>query len=228
MTLPSFTTLELTLADGIGQLVLNQPPSNMMTLEFFREFREAVDFIEGNPEFGALVISGNGRHFSAGAELKSLHDEIRTGSVVVDGRVTEVPELLIRNFQAFLKIEKFQIPVITAIRGVCLGSALELTLFSHFRFCGEDAIFGLPEVSFNLLPGLGGIKKMSSIVGTGRTLELVLKSNTFSAAEAYEMKLVHAILPRRELMTASIGFARSVMENYHLEKAGLYLKKYFA
>jgi enoyl-CoA hydratase/carnithine racemase len=199
-----------------------------MTLEFFREFRHAVDFIGQSGEFNALVISGTGRHFSSGAELPSLLEEIRTGSHITNGHVDEVPAMLTENYLAFLRLEQFDIPVITAIRGVCLGSALELALFSHFRFCGEDAVFGLPEASFNLVPGLGGIKKMSDLIGRSRTLELVLRSNTFSAAEAAGLKIVHKILPKRELVQTSIGFARFVAPDFRKGKAGLYIKKYFS
>jgi enoyl-CoA hydratase/carnithine racemase len=228
MTLPGFATLDLSLTDGIGHLVLKQPPSNSMTLEFFREFGEAVDLIGNNPGFRALVISGHGRHFSSGAGLPALLEEIRSGSVVANGVVTGVPAVLTANYETFLKLERFEIPVISAIRGVCLGSALELTLFSHFRFCGEDAVFGLPETSFNLVPGLGGIVKMSALIGRSRALELVLKANTFSAAEALEMKFVQKILPKREVVRSAIKFAQSVTTDFHKEKAALYIKKYFA
>lgn len=228
MALPSYKTIELRLNDGIGHLLMNQPPSNKMTLEFFREFSEAVDYIALDNSFKALVISGNGRHFSSGAELPSLLEEIHSGSIVRNGQVVEVPPLLTSNYESFLKLEQFEIPVITAIRGVCLGSALELTLFSHFRFCGEDAVFGLPETSFNLLPGLGGVKKMSSLIGRSKTLELVLKAGTFSASEALAMKIVHRVLPKRELVKSAIEFAQFSANDFRKEKVVLYLKKYFA
>lgn len=228
MALPSYKTIELRLNDGIGHLLMNQPPSNKMTLEFFREFSDAVDYIALDNNFKALVISGNGRHFSSGAELPSLLEEIHSGSIVRNGQVVEVPPLLTSNYESFLKLEQFEIPVITAIRGVCLGSALELTLFSHFRFCGEDAVFGLPETSFNLLPGLGGVKKMSSLIGRSKTLELVLKAGTFSASEALAMKIVHRVLPKRELVKSAIEFAQFSANDFRKEKVVLYLKKYFA
>lgn len=228
MTIPSFSTFDLKMVDGIGHLVLNQPPSNKMTMEFFREFKEVVDLIGNDNAFKALVISGNGRHFSSGADLPSLLKEIQSGSVQTDGVSMDVPAFLTDNYQAFLRLEHLNIPVITAIRGVCLGSAMELTLFSHFRFCGEDAVFGLPETSFNLVPGLGGIKKLSDLIGRSRTLELVLKARTFSAEEALAMKVIHKVLPKREVVETAIGFAQSLSSGFYREKSPLYLKQYFS
>lgn len=229
MMLPEYTTLKLNQYDGVGHLVLNQPPSNSMSLEFLREFKDVVDFIDHDQPFLSLVISGAGRHFSSGADLQSLLSEIRQGTAhPVEDANQVVPGFLTDNYEAFLKLEHLQIPVITAIRGVCLGSALELTLFSHFRFCGEDAVFGLPECSYNLLPGLGGIKKLSDLLGRSKTLEIVLKARTFSAEEAQMMKVVHRVLPKREVVETSMEFARSLSPGFFREKSPLYLKQFFS
>jgi len=229
MSLAPCTTIGLTLHDHIGHLVLNQPPSNMMTLTFFREFRNIIQYLTGLKDLKALVISGKGRHFSSGAELSGLLDDIRLNTTTnAAGQLEQVPLSLMQNYETLVQLERFDIPVIAAIRGVCLGSALELALFCHFRFCGEDAVFGLPETSFNLVPGLGGIKKLSDLIGRGRTLELVLRGKTFSAAEALELKVVHKILPKRDLVETALAFAGSMGPDFRSEKARLYMKKYFA
>ena len=199
-----------------------------MTLDFFRELDEVIGFITGNPEIHALVISGKGRHYSSGAELTSLLNEIREKSTTgPKENLLEIPEFLATNYRSFLRIEELEIPVISAIRGVCLGSALELALFSHFRFCGEDAVFGLPEASFNLIPGLGGIYKLASLAGKAKALEFVLKGKTFTAEEALRLKLADKILPRREVVQQSLDFAKNIAPEYRKEKRPLYLKNYF-
>jgi enoyl-CoA hydratase/carnithine racemase len=130
-----------------------------------------------------------------------------------------------RNSRSFLFFEETEIPVIAAIRGVCIGSAFELALFSHFRFCGEDAVLGLPETTFNLMPGLGGIRKMAALCGQAKAIELVLKGNTFGAEQAQQYHLVDRIIPRRKVVEFSVAFARKVMKNYKKQKAPLYLQQ---
>jgi len=229
LIVPTHHTLQLKIVDEVGQLILNQPPSNKMSLDFFKELDDVVDFITRTPEIRALVINGKGRHYSSGAELSSLLNEIRIKSTTDhQENLMEAPLFLATNYRTFLGLEKMEIPVVSAIRGVCLGSALELALFSHFRFCGEDAVFGLPESSFNLMPGLGGISKLASLAGKAKTIELVLKGKTFTAEDAIRLNIVDRILPRREVVQRSLVFAKTLIADYRVGKKTLYLKNYFS
>ncbi|MEI7983714.1 MAG: enoyl-CoA hydratase/isomerase family protein [Bacteroidota bacterium] len=220
-------TVHFQIQDGVGHLILNLPPANKMTLAFFEEFNKLVSQVSSDPVIKALVISGNGRHFSSGADLSVLLSEIeRTAKVNNDGTISRVPDFMVTNYQSFLKLEAMNIPVISAIRGVCLGSALELALFSHYRFCGEDAVFGLPEASFNLIPGLGGIRKMTALAGKANALELILRGKTFSAEDALKIHVVDRILPKRGVVDAGLEFAHRIKEGYRKEKKIMYLKKF--
>jgi enoyl-CoA hydratase len=134
-------------------------------------------------------------------------------------------EFINRNYEAFLFFKKTEIPVISAIRGVCLGSAFELALLSHFRFCGEDAVLGLPETTFNLLPGVGGISGMVELVDKAVAMELILSGITFPAEDALKLKLVDRIIPKREVVLHAFDFAKAVMNNYHKGKKDLLLQK---
>jgi len=229
MKIPAYSTLRLVLDEGIGLLELNSPPSNAMNMEFFREFGEALYFISLCGEFHALIISGHGRHYSSGADVPVLLKEINE-NVVTDerGKLQHIPEFLSKNYESFLLLESLSIPVISAIRGVCLGSALELALFSHFRLCGEEAVFGLPEASFNLAPGLGGMYKLCSMAGLAFALERVLKGSTFSAEDALKHGIVDKVVPKKVLIPAAFDFARQVMQDFRVEKRGLYIKKYLS
>ena len=193
-------TLQWTIEQGIGRLTLNQPPSNTMTMEFFREMRHLVAEISAVHNIRAIVISGNGRHFSSGADITELLSQ-------VDNKT------MLDNYQAFVMLEQLDIPVIAAIRGVCLGSAFELALFSHFRICAQDAVLGLPESNFNLMPGIGGIQRVASLAGKARAIELILRGITFSAHDALEMGLVDAVVPRGEVIPLSLAFANALPLN---------------
>ena len=229
MNIPGYSTILLQIDEGIGRLELNTPPSNTMTMKFFTEFSSVLEFISNSQEFKDLVITGHGRHYSSGADVPVLLKEILEKTKTDEhGRLTVVPDFLSNNYRSLLMLESFSIPIISAIRGVCLGSALELALFSHFRLCGEDAVFGLPEASFNLVPGLGGIYKLACISGEALALERVLKGSTFTAEDALKYKIIDKIVPKKALMPTAFNFAREVMQDFRVEKRGLYIKKYFS
>ncbi len=229
MNIPVYSTIHLVFDEGIGLLELNTPPSNTMTMEFFAEFASVLEFIRAHTEFRALIISGRGRHFSSGADVPVLLREIlEKAETDKNGKLTKVPDFLSSNYKSLLILESFNIPVISSIRGVCLGSALELALFSHFRLCGEDAVFSLPEASFNLVPGLGGIYKLCCISGQALALDRVLRGSTFTAEDAFKYRIVDKLVPKKVLLATATGFAREVMQDFRIEKRALYVKKYLA
>lgn len=222
----SFNTINFSLADGIGHIELNQPPANQMTSRFFAEFNELVDHLRVLNGVNALIISSSGRHFSSGANLEELLGLSSANYGKIDKSINEEwAAISERNYRSFLFLEQSEIPVIAAIRGVCLGSAFELALFCHFRFCGEDSVFGLPESSYNLIPGLGGIRKTALLCGQAKAIELILRGKTFAAEEALSYHLVDRIVSKRKVVEFSIAFARKIVKNYRKQKGLLYLQQ---
>jgi len=205
--------LQWDIEEGIGWLRLNQPPSNTMTIAFFTELRSLVQSIKSAPGLKALIICGMGRHFSSGAEINELLQNIDE-------------QVMLENYRSFVMIEQLDIPVISAIRGVCIGSAFELALFSHFRICSEDAVLGLPESNFNLMPGIGGIQRVARLAGTAKALEITLRGNTFPASDAFAMGLVDAVVPRGELLPLSIQIAKALPDKIDMANRSIYLHKY--
>ncbi len=223
----TFHTIKWSVVDQIGHLVLDQPPSNTMTVQFFQEMTALRDVVVHLQELKGLVIYGSGRHYSSGADLDELLREIAGKSTQVDTDYDNQGELFLRNnYKALSYFEELRFPVISAIRGVCLGSALELALFSHFRFCGEDAIFALPETTFNLIPGIGGIQRFAKHAGNARTLDYILTGRTFDAAEALDLGLVDHVFPKKEIIESSVEFIRQLPENYTQSMREVYLKRF--
>ena len=149
--------------DDIGYLNFIDAPENRMDTLFFQELQMLTTDTIPKSKIVAIIISGSGRHFSSGANLDDLFHEIEN-----EKRESSV---LIANHHSLKFLNDLNIPVIAAIKGVCLGSALELALHCHFRLCSNDAIFGLPESSFGLIPGLGGIPKLRQLAGKAKALE---------------------------------------------------------
>jgi enoyl-CoA hydratase len=202
--------------DGIGHMVLNQPPSNEMTIGFFEEMNTLTARLSEMQGIRGIIITGIGRHFSSGADLDEL-----LGTISATGC-----GFLQANRRSMNFIEDASVPVVAAVRGVCLGSAFELALRSHFRICCEDAVFGLPESTFNLMPGLGGIRRIAALSGKANALELALRGRTFSAEEALALGLVDSMVPKKQLQHAAIALINSVSAGYRKEKRALYKTRY--
>ncbi len=223
----NFHTIKWSVVDRIGRLVLNQPPSNTMIVEFFREMTELMEVIVHLQELKAIVIYGNGRHFSSGADLDELLQEIAGEDPHLETGCDEKAVNFLRtNYRALSDFEELPVPVISAIRGVCLGSALELAFFSHFRFCGEEAIFALPETTFNLIPGIGGIHRFAMLAGNAGALDYILTGRTFNAQTALKLGIVDTIWPKKEVVDRAVEFAKKLPERYNKAMRKVYLKRY--
>jgi len=190
--------------DGLGFISFIDPPENRMDSIFFEEFGVIIDEIIPASTAIALIISGSGRHFSSGAELEDLFR-------IIQQKKTDT---LISNYELFHSLSQMKIPVIAAIKGVCIGSGLELALHCHFRLCAEDAILGLPESSFGLIPGLGGISKLMEFSGKAKAIELALKGHHFNANDALKWHIVDEVYPKKIVVEKAIQLAKLSAENY--------------
>src|SRR4030042_1948988 len=195
-------TIDWKIEDDIGHLVLNQPPANTMTRLFFEELAMLTRDILPRAGIKALIISGKGRHFSAGADHYDLRNRIMEN--LPSAFPDELPDFLKETTRSFLFIENLPVPTFAAIRGTCLGSALELALHCKYRICAEGTVLGFPESSFGLMPGCGGSVKLPSITGLAKAIELTVSGRNFSAAEAYEWGIVHKIVHRRSLLDETL------------------------
>jgi len=204
-------TISWKIENGIGHLVLNQPPANTMTRYFFDELNLLTLEIIPESEIKSLVIYGNGRHFSSGADHYDLSDRIREN--LPEGYPAELPSFLNKTIQSFLYIDKLQIPTFAAIRGTCFGSALELALTCKYRICAEGTVLGFPESSFGLMPGCGGSVKLSAIVGRSKAIELIISGRNFSAAEAYHWGIVHKVVHRKILIGETLKMVKALIES---------------
>ncbi|OHD64152.1 MAG: hypothetical protein A2176_00740 [Spirochaetes bacterium RBG_13_51_14] len=165
------------------------------------------------PESGVsgIVVYGVGRHFSSGADLDDLTDAIRNANRTVDRNGATIDStMLMDNLRSFIFFEELNVPVIAAVRGVCLGSGLELALFCHGRICGQGAVLGLPEATFGLIPGCGGIQKIISAAGMARTMELVLTGASFTSEDALRWNIVDKIVPKKDVVETAINYIKEL------------------
>ncbi len=132
-----------------------------------------------------ILVTGEARHFSSGADLSYFTGcEFTTEEI---GKLFEAGREIINGLE---NIEK---PVIAAIDGACLGAGLEIALACQLRYCSQKAIFGFPEVSHEIIPGYGGLQRLLAIAGKSRTLEIALTGEVFGAEYARQFGIVNAI-----------------------------------
>lgn len=205
----------------IGFLMFNNPPGNEMTPEFYHKLEKLTLSTIPESKVKAIIIMGSGRHFSSGAELSSLFDIVAKNSCNEKAKpIDSGSNKLSQNLKTFDYFRHLKIPVIAAIRGVCVGAALELAMFCHFRICAEGAVLGLPESTYGLIPGIGGAQNMVALAGQTKAIELILKGNTCSAEQALKWNIVDIVVPKNKLKKIALNLAELSSTDYRN-----YLKK---
>ena len=193
--------------EEIGLMEINNPPHNYLERPDFIKLETIKKFV--NTGIKALIISGTGRNFSAGANLISIQRQIKDKK--------QFHEQLIKGNQLLNYLDELDIPVIAAISGVCFGAGLEIALASDIRYCEKDSIFAFPEVNNDLIPGLGGIRRMISITGKSTALDLILEGNMINAEKSLELKLVDRIVEKKKVAEYAVTMARKMTINRPLK-----------
>ncbi len=208
-----FKVLSWHIKDNIGFLQLNNPPSNQMGSKFFEEFYWWRTEIVEKADIKAVIIYGNGRHFSSGAVIDDLIGII-SRSYRQSNDIKKVSEFLNINSHVFYSLKELKIPVIAAVNGVCLGSAFELALCADYIICGEKAVLGLPETTFGLMPGCTGTLTLTKLTSKANAIEIILSGNTFNPEKALEYKLINKIVPSKKLLEIAVKTANSLSKSF--------------
>jgi len=200
--------IDINITDEIGILIVKNPPQNYLTEPEFIPVTELKEWIEGN-YLKALIISGSGRHFSAGANLDSIYT-LAAGGEQMEVTMDKGKELL-----AFL--QDLDIPVVAAISGVCFGGGLEIALACHIRICSENALFAFPETNHGLMPGLGGTLRLRERISLQESLKMILGGDIINAEEALLLNVVDTIVKNEEPLPYTLHFLRRITEGRPLK-----------
>jgi len=198
-----FDIADFKITDEIGILKLNNPPQNYLIEPAFADLEKLQRCL--NDDIKGLIITGTGRHFSAGADMSHLKEMAANGGAL-EKKMTAGNRLL--NF-----IYNLDIPTIAAIKGVCFVGGLEIALSCQIRFCNSKALFAFPEVNHGLIPGLGGIVRASHLIGNAALLQMALGGDVMDAGKALEIKLVDAIIETEEVENYAIKMMKKMVED---------------
>lgn len=176
---------------------------NTLSLELLAELDQALTAsVDGGAR--ALIITGEGRAFCAGAHLRYFTEtdpRIGSGSFALRDRYLQPIATV------FDRIETLPIPVIAAINGFALGGGCEMSLACDFRVMADHAKIGVPEVRIGALAGAGGVQKLHRLVGRGKAQEWILLGSHVTAAEALAHGLVTSVQPAAQLLPAAFELA---------------------
>lgn len=137
--------VHLTIENDIGVITLDHPPANALNKATITSINSALDYVEQLAEVKVLLLTGAGKFFVAGADIK----EIATVENAAEGA-----ELALHGQMVFRRIETFPKPIIAVINGACLGGGLEVAMAAHIRLAADEAKLGMPELNLGLIPAL--------------------------------------------------------------------------
>jgi enoyl-CoA hydratase/3-hydroxyacyl-CoA dehydrogenase len=180
---------------------LDRPPANSISPEMVAALERAWDAVAGQGRIRCLIFaSANPMLFCAGADIKSF-----TRMDEAAGR-----ELLDRMHGLLRRMETSSVVTIAAVNAVALGGGNELAMACDLRIAAESAMFGQPEISLGIIPGFGGTQRLPRLIGQARALELNLVGDPIDAGEAYELGLVHRVVPDHELLDTALSWGRKL------------------
>ncbi len=196
-------TIEVESAGGVAELVLDRPEVlNALDQQVAEELCGALDEARRDEEVRAVLLRGQGRVFSAGGNVKVMESSL-------DGNPAEFFERpLAKIHEAALALATLPLPVVCAVQGFASGAAFNLVLACDFVLCTAETRFNQAFVRIGLVPDTGGTFWLPRLVGARRAAALMMLGEFVDGAEAFEMGLVHRVVPENDLLGEARALAR--------------------
>ena len=198
----SFENIKFKVENRVAYITINNPPANALNSPTIHELSECIGYIAESDEIKSVIITGAGKFFVAGADIKEF--KVAFGDEQKGEEMAKAAQCL------FDRIEQLKKPVIAAINGACLGGGLELAMSCHLRLAAHEALLGLPELKLGLIPGYGGTQRLARITNKAKALELILTSKPIKGEEAERIGLVNQSIPLEELIPTAKQLAESI------------------
>ena len=194
-----YKTIKVELRDGVAVLTIDNPPVNQFSPQMAEDFAESIREAFGDDEVKALVLTGTGKNFIAGADITQLQ-------TVRDRNDIYQKALLMAQF--FNRMEAGPKPLVAAINGNCLGGGLETAMVCHYRVAAEGVNLGQPEVQIGLIPGAGGTQRLPRLIGLPNATEMITTGKPIKSEKAHMRGLVDEVVPQEELLETALKAAR--------------------
>lgn len=193
----------LAIEGHVGIVTIDNPPVNALHPDVARAIADRVEEAAAHPDVRCIVLTGAGKHFVAGADLKYV--------TTIDRREAEQYALGVQAMQD--RLGTVAQPVIVAINGTALGGGCELAAACDIRIAADNAVLGQPEVTLGLIPGGGGTQNLPRLVGPSRAMQLIFTGERITATEALEIGLVDDVVPAGTALDAARALAERIAAN---------------
>ena len=187
------TPVRYTTENGIARVTLDNPPLNILTRKVLLELRTALGVLAADATLRVAVLSGAGKHFSAGADVAE--------------HLPPTWEAMIPEFlETVAALRAFPVPLIAAVRGRCLGGAFEIVQAADLVVAGEGATFGQPEIVLGVIPP-AACALLPDLVGSARAARTIFTGDPISAADALASGLVASVVPDDRIEAEALALA---------------------
>ncbi len=191
-------SVSLEVSDYIAVVRLDKPPVNAVDRETRRRIIEAFDEVSERTDIRVAILTGTGKYFCSGADLKDRPNENKAGDFLAHNRLTRETGNAIRECAK---------PVIAAVNGPALGAGMGLMAACDIFLASDDATFAMPEINVGLA---GGVSMLRTMFGRSFTRSMFFTGMRVSAAELYRRGVLDAVHPPEELMPAAMQFAQEI------------------
>jgi len=183
----------------VGVIRLNRPQAlNALNTALNAELAQAVAACDADAGVGCILITGSGKAFAAGADIKEMSDK-------------SAVEMFAADFAgAWHATAQARKPVIAAVAGFALGGGCELVMQCDIVIAADTAKFGQPEIKLGIIPGIGGTQRLPRAVGKAKAMDLILTGRMMDAAEAERAGLVSRVVPAANLMDEAMKLAETI------------------
>ena len=199
---------EVLLVEQRGAVVvatLNRPEKlNAFNSALIGAVMELLDRLELDRSIRAIVVTGAGRAFSAGADISAFQSHVKAGPAAAVAHFLRPGQRMTRRVEAFLK------PIVAAVNGLAFGGGCEFVEAAHLALAGRSAMFSKAEINIGIIPTFGGTQRLPRNVGRKAALELILTGRRFDAEEALRLGLVNRVVPTDALLEDALVLAEEL------------------
>src|SRR3990172_9499444 len=195
----TYTAIKTEIHGRAGLVQIQRPEAlNALNATVMEEIASALSNFDADPQIGAMVLTGDGRAFASGADIKEMAEASAVDMLTAD------------RIGRWDRIRGVKKPVIAAVSGWCLGGGNELAMLCDMIVASETARFGQPEINLGVMPGAGGTQRLTRAVGKALAMEMVLNGRNLTAEEALRVGLVNRVVPVELYLEEALALANEI------------------
>ncbi|OEE89021.1 enoyl-CoA hydratase [Enterovibrio norvegicus FF-162] len=191
--------IKTTMDQGVVVIRLNRPEKrNALNSALMQELTATLSEYDTNPDVGCFVITGSEQIFAAGADISEMANKNYQEMAECD------------YFAGWEAIDRIRTPIIAAVSGYALGGGCELAMMCDTIFAADSALFGQPELTIGVIPGMGGSQRLTKLVGKAKAMDMILTGRMMDATEAERAGLVSRVVPEHQLLRETMDAAHTI------------------